>query len=52
MANKMDCMERIDNCDMFDFTEYDLDIDTTIKEYEIINQIYECPLCNEGYYWD
>lgn len=39
-ADKSDCMEEIANCGH------------PLKDYEIINKHYECPLCDEGYYWD
>jgi len=45
MASKHDCMEPLDNCD-FDLPEYE------IVPYENGEKVYECPMCDEGYFWD
>lgn len=44
MANKNDCMEPLENCD-YDLPEYE------IVPYEEGEKVYECPMCDDGYFW-
>lgn len=45
MASKQDCMEPLDNCD-YDLPEYE------IVPYEGGEKVYECPMCDLGYFWN